>query len=84
MSIQNIPATDDVLLDLFIHHNLILHPLPWRIEMDWTFEVYGSDNALIVKCMNPAQANAVVKLANKEGREQEKFFAGLERGEVIE
>ncbi len=39
------------------------HPLPWRIEYDWTVEVYDSNHSLIIKVMNDAEANELIDLA---------------------
>lgn len=50
-------------LRFVLRHALLAHPLPWRIEQDWTWEVLAADGATIAKCMTPAQAQAVVSLA---------------------
>ena len=41
------------------------HPLPWRIDRDWTWEVIASDGHTVAKCMRPEQARAVVAQAEQ-------------------
>lgn len=43
---------------------VIRHPLPWRVESDWTEEVVASDGYCIAKCDFPEQAEAIVALAS--------------------
>lgn len=62
---------------LFVHQVVILlglmsiEPLealplrPWRVESDWTHEVYGADGTLIAKCERAETADAIVSI---EGR----------------
>ena len=39
---------------------VVTHPLPWRVEDDWTHEVIASDGACIAKCMTPEAAQFIV------------------------
>lgn len=52
-------------LHAVLDHALLAHPLPWRVEQDWTWEVIAADGATIAKCMTPSQAQAVVALAEQ-------------------
>lgn len=46
-----------------VAHALVLHPLPWRVEHDWTYEVTAADGTIITKCQSPERAQAVVTMA---------------------
>jgi hypothetical protein len=39
------------------------HPLPWRLEYDWTVEVYDAADRLVIKLMNAAQAQELCEFA---------------------
>lgn len=62
------PALDpyDVLCEV-VHWQSILHPLPWRIDADWTWEVIASDGYCVAKCDHPDKAKALVELAEHVG-----------------
>lgn len=49
----------------FVHKLVDKHPLPWRIELDWTVELYDANNQCIDKYMQVAHAEQVIKLAEK-------------------
>ena len=49
----------DALRDM-LWHAVLLHPLPWRIEQDWAWEVIAADGTTVAKCQTPARAQAVV------------------------
>jgi hypothetical protein len=53
------------LLRLVFETQLRRHPLPWRVERDWTFEVKSLDHAIIAKCMTHEQATAIISLAEE-------------------
>jgi hypothetical protein len=58
-------------VDVLVRRLLSSHPLPWRIEHDWTVEVIDANNRVVEKFMNDAMANdliaaAVVVHANDE------------------
>jgi hypothetical protein len=39
------------------------HPLPWRLEIDWTVEVHAADGAIVAKCQTGAEAQALIDAA---------------------
>ena len=41
------------------------HPLPWRLEFDWTVEVYDAKDQLVIKLMTGVQAQELLKFANE-------------------
>lgn len=44
---------------------LLDHPLPWRVERDWGYEVTAADGAIIAQCKTPERAEAVIALAEQ-------------------
>lgn len=64
-SILDVKPTWKRIASHFILEKLHDHPLPWRIEQDWTSEVTAADGTTIVKCMTPQEAEWVIKLAEK-------------------
>jgi len=48
------------------------HPLPWRLDYDWTVEVYDAKEGLVMKLMNDTQAQEllafVIELAAYDAR----------------
>jgi len=36
------------------------HPLPWRLDYDWTVEVYDAKEGLVMKLMNDTQAQELL------------------------
>ena len=44
----------------------IQHPLPWRIEHDWTVEVHASDGYIVAKCGTIEEAEDVIKWAKQQ------------------
>lgn len=44
----------------------INHPLPWRIEHDWTVEVHASDGHIVAKCSTQEEAESVIKWAKEQ------------------
>jgi hypothetical protein len=36
------------------------HPLPWRVDYDWTVEVYDARDALVIKLPNDALARELI------------------------
>jgi hypothetical protein len=51
-----------------VFHQMLYHPLPWRIDHDWTVEVVASDNHIIVKT-DYETAREVVALAESIQKE---------------
>ncbi len=54
------------------------HPLPWKIEQDWTWEVIASDGHIVAKCPSREEADAVVAWAEAKEHELAVFEAELE------
>lgn len=44
----------------------IQHPLPWRIELDWTVEVHSSDGYIVAKCSTYEEAESVIEWAEEQ------------------
>lgn len=60
------------LLRAVLDSQLRKHPLPWRVERDWAFEVTASDGAVIVKCPTNQEAEALIVLANARHDKEKK------------
>ena len=45
------------------------HPLPWRIQRDWSYEVTASDGHIIAKCQQQEEAMEIVGLSEKINKE---------------
>jgi hypothetical protein len=41
------------------------HPLPWRLDYDWTVEVYDAKGQLVMKLMNATQALELLTFATE-------------------
>lgn len=39
------------------------HPLPWRVDYDWTAEVYDAKDQIVIKLMNGGQAEELITFA---------------------
>lgn len=39
------------------------HPLPWRVEYDWTVEVYDAKGQIVIKLMTAVQAQELIDFA---------------------
>ena len=46
-----------------VFHQTLDHPLPWRIDQDWTHEVKASDGHVVAKCHTREQAEQIIALA---------------------
>ncbi len=44
----------------------IVHPLPWRIEHDWTVEVHAADGCIVAKCQSDEEAESVIEWAEEQ------------------
>lgn len=44
----------------------INHPLPWRIEIDWTVEVHALDGHIVAKCSTYKEAESVIEWAEEQ------------------
>ncbi len=58
---------------------LICHPAPWKIDQDWTIEVYGSDGSLVAKPSSMENAVALVEWAARETKEMDETIAEMTR-----
>lgn len=47
-----------------VFHQTLDHPLPWRVDEDWTHEVRASDGYVVAKCPTREQAEQIIALAN--------------------
>ncbi len=47
-----------------VRHLMTGHPMPWRLEFDWTVEVTDANDAIVIKCMHVDEANEIIALAN--------------------
>ena len=53
----------DALLQRIVHQILLRqHPLPWRIEWDWTCEVLDARNQRVLSCRTAAEADELITL----------------------
>lgn len=60
------PSDDECLLRMLVDQLLLpMHPLPWHIEHDWTWEVHDERNKVVLKCQTAAQAERLIKLAQE-------------------
>lgn len=57
------PPTEHDLFGSVLFQQALQHPLPWRIESDWTEEVIASDGYCIAKCETPEEAEAIIRAA---------------------
>ena len=62
--VQHDTVTFQVLLD---------HPLPWRMEQDWTWEVYAADGHLVAKYPDYKDAEALIAWAETERANLDNF-----------
>lgn len=53
----------EMMLRRLLFQALLDHPLPWRIEEDWTKEVTASDGFIIVKCRTREEAGEFISFA---------------------
>lgn len=57
------------MLESHIYKDIVAkHPLPWRVERDWTFEVIASDNAIIAKFADSISAQEFIKEIEAHGK----------------
>jgi hypothetical protein len=60
------------LLGEVLFQQALQHPLPWRVESDWTEEVRASDGYCIAKCRTQAEAQAIIAVATAKAALDEK------------
>lgn len=63
---------------------LLNHPLPWRVERDWSHEVGAEDGTIVAKCMTYEEAETIVDYATRRQaeldehcREADQFLADM-------
>lgn len=56
------------LLTRLLAQQLLDHPLPWRVERDWTHEVIAADKTVIAKFPNTEEAAKFIELAEEHKR----------------
>jgi len=44
---------------------LLVHPLPWKVERDWTYEVIANDGVIVAKCKSNEDAETVIEFAKE-------------------
>jgi len=69
------------IVDDLVRYAMNTHPLPWRIEDDWTREVTAADGAIVAKCMTFARAEAIIAAAERIAADRAKHaddFAELD------
>jgi hypothetical protein len=64
MSEKTRDATEDIAFEAYLQH-----PLPWRIERDWTWEVLDAEGKRVASCQTPERAEAVVAWGKKTEEE---------------
>lgn len=59
-----------------VAHLLVYHPLPWRVEHDWTYEVTTSTGHIVAKVQSEEEARQIVQYAELIGAEREVPMGG--------
>lgn len=60
------------MLRVLVFQQLLEHPLPWRVESDWTEEVTASDGYIVAKTDHQT-AKAIIALAEQIRKELDEF-----------
>jgi hypothetical protein len=63
------PVKAETLLSRMLLGAILEHPLPWRVEQDWTNEVTDADGNIVVKCQTAEEAQAIIDLAMQQDDE---------------
>jgi hypothetical protein len=63
-------ATLNGLLTEVLYQLLDDHPLPWRVEPDWTQEVRAADGAIVAKFRTREEADALIAIAEEVGKQK--------------
>jgi hypothetical protein len=66
------------LQDQLIWSIILNHPLPWRIEQDWTVEVIDFKGNIVAKFMTFSAAEEIIEIAIKNYAEHLKILTELE------
>jgi len=67
----------DVLLWFLMGNILFRHPFPWRIEKDWSAEVYDAKNVRFINFRSEGSAQQFIDFAQKFNDEQERDSRNL-------
>jgi hypothetical protein len=76
------PAVTSIEISLqakLVRELLWKHPLPWRIEEDWTLEVTDVNHHVVLKCMTVEEANELIGFAKHVAAESAKNKADVEQ-----
>lgn len=72
----------DWILRQLVHGMLREHPLPWRVERDWTYEVLDPRGlgaaSEVMKCHTASQAMALIALAEEVDRDHRRGAAEVD------
>lgn len=52
-----------------LHRQIVVNPLPWRIERDWTYDVTASNDEIVAKCQTHGEAEEIIQIAEKINKE---------------
>lgn len=61
--------TQERMIWYLLFQQILINPLPWRVERDWTYEVTASNGAIIAKCQTYEEAVEIIKTAEKIDKE---------------
>lgn len=58
-------SSDDFrdIAEAVVFQQMLRHPLPWRVEHDWTYEVTAQSGHIIAKCMTEEAAERIIAFA---------------------
>lgn len=59
-----------------LFNQLLINPLPWRIDGDWTHEVKASNGILIAKCQTLNEAEEIINAAESIRTELDSIVVG--------
>lgn len=68
------------MLQILVSHALRDHPLPWRVERDWSHEVTAHDGVIIAKCSSEEEAQAIIAFAEEWQKFSDKVVRDVEGG----
>ncbi len=59
-----------IIVHVLVSEQLKIHPLPWRIERDWAYQVVAVDGAVIAQSHKTEVVECIVQVAEEINREQ--------------
>jgi hypothetical protein len=68
---------DNELLRQLLSNMVIEHPLPWKVEQDWTWEVYDASGKLVVKLGSYDAATTLLEKAESARKRIDSALDGL-------